>query len=226
MDINALQSLIQLQAMKQLSKDDTASDNGTSDLFQSFLNEANEKPVAGPLTANSFSQNQLGGIQALMQLPAFQNLFMNSTSLETRDTEKIFPTNGQSIQTALKTDFDDIIGRASERFGVPKKLIQSVIKQESNFNPNAQSYAGAQGLMQLMPGTARGLGVSNSLDPEQNIMGGTKFLKQMLNKYDNNIELALAAYNAGPGNVDKYEGIPPFKETINYVKKITDTYFA
>jgi soluble lytic murein transglycosylase-like protein len=224
MDVNALQTLLQLQAMNQLSKNNTASENVTSDLFQNLLGQATENPSTSQMT--SISPNQLGGIQALIQLPAFQNLLMNATSLETRDTGNILSSTGESIQTALKTDFDDIISRASEKYGVPKKLIQSVIKQESNFNPNAASYAGAQGLMQLMPSTARGLGVTNSLDPEQNVMGGTKFLKQMLNKYDDNIELALAAYNAGPGNVDKYGGIPPFKETTNYVKKITDTYFA
>lgn len=118
------------------------------------------------------------------------------------------------------TDLDQIFEMASNKYDVPVALLKAVAKAESNFNPKALSGAGAQGIMQLMPATAKGLGVTNAFDPEQNIMGGAKYLSQMLKKFGGDTQLALAAYNAGPGNVQKYGGIPPFKETQNYIRKV------
>ncbi len=116
--------------------------------------------------------------------------------------------------------WEAIINVASEKYGVKPELIAAIISAESGGNARATSPVGAQGLMQLMPATARELGVQNSYNPEQNIMGGTKYISQMLNRFDNDERLALAAYNAGPSAVRRHNGIPPYRETQNYVTKI------
>jgi len=145
----------------------------------------------------------------------------NSNSNKTEVKNGHFSDILNSKMTSSNSDsLDEIFQRAGEMYKVPVNLLKSVAKAESSFNPTAVSIAGAQGIMQLMPATAKGLGVTNSFDPEQNIMGGAKYLSQMLDRFDGNVELSLAAYNAGPGNVIKYEGIPPFKETQNYVSKV------
>ncbi len=133
----------------------------------------------------------------------------------------------ESFKSVLKDKFsnstesmDAIFEEASSRFGVSVDLIKSVAKAESNFNTKAVSKAGAIGVMQLMPATARNLGVTDPYDARQNIMGGTKYLKENLDRFGGDVSLALAAYNAGPNSVQKYGGIPPYKETQNYVKTV------
>lgn len=121
-------------------------------------------------------------------------------------------------------NLEPIVQKAAKDFNLDPNLIHSVIRQESAGNPNAVSSKGAKGLMQLMDSTAKMLGVNQSFDPEQNVRGGAKYLKQLLNQFDNDLGLALAAYNAGPNNVKKYGGIPPFEETQKYVTKVLQNY--
>lgn len=127
-----------------------------------------------------------------------------------------------NTKTDALPDFNEIIRNQATQNGIDANFIKAVIKTESGFNPNARSTAGAMGLMQLMPQTAQSLGVLDPYNPEQNVEGGAKYLKKLLSKYDGDKEMALAAYNAGPGTVDKYGGIPPYKETQNYVKKVLE----
>jgi soluble lytic murein transglycosylase-like protein len=117
------------------------------------------------------------------------------------------------------SELQPLVQDAAAKTGVSEELITAVMQVESGFQPNAVSPVGAQGLMQLMPSTARGLGVQNAFDPRQNILGGAEYLRQQLNRFGS-VEKALAAYNAGPGAVAKYGGVPPFAETRQYVNKI------
>ena len=132
--------------------------------------------------------------------------------------------SSSSGETASRTEINQLIEEYSKKNNLDADFVKAVVKQESGFNPKATSHCGAAGLMQLMPGTAKGLGVTNPYDAEQNVKGGTKMLANLLKTYGGNKELALAAYNAGGGAVKKYGGIPPYAETQRYVKNVISMY--
>ncbi len=147
---------------------------------------------------------------------------LNQTGELTKQVQGVVKDNF----TRLPENFEQYIETVSAEIGsaynveIPVNLVKSIIKQESGFNPNAVSHAGAQGLMQLMPATAKSLGVYNSMNPYQNVRGGIKYIAQLLNRFEGNLQKALAGYNAGPEAVARYGGIPPYKETQNYVQSI------
>lgn len=200
MNIDKLKAMMELTAVQNFdSSNSTASDSSSfQDILNEILSDEETSALSQPLTSSAAAE-------------------VNS-----------LPITSMPPLSLLKAsnNIDQIINQAAQQNSIPAKLIKAVIQQESSFNTNAVSKTGAAGLMQLMPGTAKSLGVSDVFDPGQNILAGSKYLKQLLDKYDGKTELALAAYNAGPANVDKYGGIPPFEETTNYVRKVSDLYNA
>ena len=171
-------------------------------------------------------KNNIQSFDKVLQSTAksqFGTLLRNN-GIKSVDAQLYTNPNVNISRRTTKDQIISMIDKASEKYGVDSKLVQALVQQESGFNPNAKSKAGALGLMQLMPSTAKGLGVTNPMDPQQNIEGGVKYLKSMLNRFHGNTILALAAYNAGPNAVSKYDGVPPYKETQNYVKSILKNY--
>jgi soluble lytic murein transglycosylase-like protein len=149
----------------------------------------------------------------------FSPVFKTSASAVTQN--EVIPAD---IPTSGDSELDLIIYRAAQHEGVDPRFVHAVIWQESRYQPQAISHAGAQGLMQLMPATARRFGCDDPYDMAANVTAGTKYLGWLLKRFDGDVQLALAGYNAGEGAVDKYNGIPPYNETQNYVSKITSRY--
>ncbi len=175
--------------------------------------------LASPAAAQIYTWRDTDGKLVLSDQPRVDKGKMNTYAVSGATTVRATKPLVPSVKSAR---FDDSINEHSRRIGVSADLVRAVIQVESAFNPTAVSTKGAMGLMQLMPATALELGVSNPFEPDQNIRGGVTYLKRLLVRYDHKVELALAAYNAGMGNVEKYGAVPPFKETRNYVQKITN----
>lgn len=165
-------------------------------------------PAPGAILANSKME---------IKIPTMENQNPNRSTDSTSQNTKL-------PEEATTEELEKAFADASQKYSVDVALLKAIAKAESNFHSNATSEAGAMGIMQLMPQTAKSLGIENAYDAYNNIMGGAQVIAQHLDRYDGNLALALAAYNAGPGNVEKYGGIPPFEETQNYVKKVMSYY--
>jgi soluble lytic murein transglycosylase-like protein len=173
--------------------------------------------IAGRADAQIYSWLDTNGTLVVSNVPQGTNLGI--ASYEVPDADGIRAT--RPVESKRTTWFDDLIDEHASRNGVRRGLVRAVIQVESGFNPRALSNKGAMGLMQLMPATARQFGVVNAFDPAENVRGGVAYLRQLLDRYNGDERLALAAYNAGPGAVDRYgQTVPPYRETRDYVSRV------
>jgi soluble lytic murein transglycosylase-like protein len=191
-----------------------AAQNDFLEIIASFL-ETLQPTIAGN-SQNEFTQSTLAVAPTSMTTADFLANMLLTNNQTTVSAQAITPS--QNIGTPA--DIQSAISASAKKYGIDENLIHGIIEQESGMNPSAVSSAGAIGLMQLMPATGAELGASNLYDPVQNIDAGTHYFANLLTRYNGNVPLALAAYNAGPGAVDQYGGIPPYKETQNYVAHV------
>lgn len=189
----------------------------------SNVSSTNEASRSTPNAVNSTFQNQL---DQKIQNQSGATSVSNLDTATIQELKNTLNNQGVSLQEPIRVpgSLEPIFKKAAETYGVDEGLLISIAKNESNFRSDAKSSVGAMGIMQLMPGTAQGLGVTDAYDPEQNIMGAAKLLSGKIEQYNGNISLALAAYSAGSGNVKKYDGIPPFTETQNYIPRVLSNY--
>jgi len=172
--------------------------------------------VVSPLYADIYVRVDSEGVLHFTNVPTSSNSSNYKVYLKETPEKPL-----DSYTTDL---YDHVISEASKKHGVSFSLLKALIKAESDFDPRAVSRAGAMGLMQIMPENIRRLEIKDPFDPKDNIMGGTRYLKQLINRFNGKLPLALAAYNAGPGVVEKYQRIPPFQETENFVKQVMKYY--
>lgn len=219
---NEFESLLTSMMLKSMNKTTggmLGEEGYGNDMFDTIF----EQQIASQISRSK----SMGIAEAIYKKVTGEELprLFNTSKADPVEIKRIDTDNSSKVQPsseALKrlNSFDKLIEDASKEFGLDKNLIKSVILTESAANPKAVSSAKAKGLMQLIDSTASDMGVRNVFDPKQNIYGGSKYLTKMLRQYNGDLKLALAAYNAGPQNVAKFKGIPPFDETKNYIEKV------
>ena len=197
-----------------------------------FSDGRNMKIEAYAVEDDTIHLTMLGGGQLSMPIARIERIVDDEivTAEVVEEVRKIVEDGGvfpqrswrfsENSQPLWQSKYNDIIMEAARKWDVDAALVSAVIKAESDYDPRTLSNKGARGLMQLMPGTAARFGVTNAFDPRENIFAGTRYLHWLLGKFDGNADLAVAAYNAGEGNVWKYDGVPPFRETVNYINRI------
>lgn len=203
--------------------------------LQTLIEESREVSVEGAIPnlpsgatatgASSAMASALAGTTSPASAPgqastSFAAALQAATTADTAPAGPIGAQGTTALGAGSTSQYDPLIEQAAARYGIDPAVLHGLIQQESGFNPEAQSGAGAAGLTQLMPGTASSLGVTNPLNPAESIEGGARYLSQMMSRFGGNTEDALAAYNAGPGAVQQYGGVPPYAETQSYVQKV------